>query len=413
MTATVAAAARTSTVRRDTLLALALLLAGFAATLWLSPFDDDTVNDLFVYQQFAIPVLDGYVPYREVFFEYPPLAAPAIALPGVIGTDTDTFRWAFAGWTLLLAIAAMLLCGALAARTGGNRRVALFAMAALPFLVGAMVRTHFDLAPVAVLLGALVLLCAGRPRLGLAVLGLAVMTKGFPLVVAPVALVWLVGRGERRAALEGAAVLVAVIALLAAAAVAVSPRGALDALKYQTDRPVQIESMPAVALRVLDGLGRGDVTSVSSHRSDSLLHRDSGTVEAIFVLALLLVLAWLSAAMWNRGASTRDLVLASLAAVLAFAVLGKVLSPQYLIWIVPLGALALAWRMYALAGTVLLACVLTQIEFPTRYFDLILREPFPVAVVTIRDFVLLLALGLCFWELLPLRTPARATARSA
>jgi glycosyl transferase family 87 len=425
MSAAAVAAPRDLTIRRDTLLALALLVAGFAATLWLSPFDDDTVNDLFVYQQFTVPVLDGQLPYREVFFEYPPLAAPAIALPGVVGTDLDTLRWAFAGWTLLLAAVAMLLCAALAARTGGDRRAALFAMAATPFLLGALVRTHFDLAPVALLLATLLLLCVGRPRLGLGVLGLAVMTKGFPLVAAPVAIAWLVGRGERRAALEGAAVLMATIAVLAAAAVAASPHGAVDAVEYHTDRPIQIESAPAVVLRALDGLGLGEVESVSSHRSDALLHRADGAVEAAFGVALLAVLALLAASVLPGrrgdaiapgggsaaragGGDARRLVLASLAAVLAFAALGKVLSPQYLIWIAPLGALALAWRRYALAATVLVACVLTQLEFPARYFDLIDRDPLPVAIVTLRDLTLLVALGLCLRELLSSREAAAA-----
>ena len=65
------------------------------------------------------------------------------------------------------------------------------------------------------------------------------------------------------------------------------------------------------------------------------------------------------------------MVLASLAAVTAFAVLGKVLSPQFVIWILPLGALAFAWRMHALAAAVAAAAVLTQLEFPSRYFDLV------------------------------------------
>jgi len=153
-------------VRRDALLALLVLAAAWAATLWLSPFDNDRVNDLFVYGQFATPVVHGALPSRDAFLEYPPLAAPAIALPAVLGTGAETFRAAFAGWTLLLAAACVLLTGALAARTGGSRGTALFAVAAAPLLCGAMVRTHFDLAPVALTLGALLLLCQGRPRLG-------------------------------------------------------------------------------------------------------------------------------------------------------------------------------------------------------------------------------------------------------
>src|SRR5919197_2990462 len=135
-----------------------------------------------------------------------------MALPGVLAEDPHGYRLAFAGWTLLLAAAVVPLCGALAARSGGDPRRALLAAAAAPLLCGAMVRTHFDLAPVALTLAALLLLVRGRPRLGLAVLGAAVMTKGFPLVVAPVALAWLWGRGEHRAAIESLGALLAVVA---------------------------------------------------------------------------------------------------------------------------------------------------------------------------------------------------------
>ena len=79
-------------------LALVLLAAGWAATLWLSPWSDESVTDLFVYRVFTEPVLEGFLPYRDVFLEYPPLAAPAIALPGLLGTGEEVFRWAFAGW---------------------------------------------------------------------------------------------------------------------------------------------------------------------------------------------------------------------------------------------------------------------------------------------------------------------------
>ncbi|MET0972185.1 MAG: hypothetical protein ABWY95_02065, partial [Thermoleophilaceae bacterium] len=375
-----------------------------------------------------------------------PLAAFAIALPGVAGTAAETFEYAFAGWTLLLAAAVVLLAGALAARSGGDRRLALFATAAMPFLLGAMVRTHFDLAPMALLLGALLLLCAGRPRLGLAVLGLAVMTKGFPLVAAPVAIAWLVGRGDRKAAIDGGLLLAGVVLVLALLSVAVSPLGAKDAFEYQTQRPIQIESTPAVVLRTLDGLGLGETTKDTSHRSDGLLHPADGAVGTVAMVALLAAIAGftLMAAAAGRSAAgsaplhershggesappgedpspgedvppgeARVLVLAALAAVLAFAVLGKVLSPQYLIWIVPLGALALSWRRYALAATILAACVLTQIEFPTRYLELVDGDAFAVAVVVARDLTLLAALALCARDLRALRTPARAAARSA
>jgi hypothetical protein len=366
--------------------ALLLLAAGWAATLWIAPWSDESVNDLFVYRVFADPVLGGALPYRDVFLEYPPLAAPAIAVPGLLGTGEEAFRAAFAGWTFLLAAAVVLLCGALAARTGGDVRRALLAAALMPLVCGAMVRTHFDLAPVALLLAALLLLASDRPRSGMAVLGLAAMTKGFPLVAAPAALAWLAIRTDRRTLAQSAAALLAALALPAAAALAISPGGALDAVTYHVERPVQVESLPASGILLMDQLGAGVAESVKSHRSDGLEHPAAG---ALTLLCLALMLGSIALVTARTRGGGRELVLGCLAAVAAFAALGKVLSPQYVLWLVPLGALAFAWGLHALAAATAVAALLTQLEFPARYFDLVEREPFPVALVALRNLVLL------------------------
>ena len=78
----------------------------------------------------------------------------------------------------------------------------------------------------------------------------------------------------------------------------------------------------------------------------------------------------------------------------AYAVLGKVLSPQFLIWVLPLGALALAWRQRALAAAVGAAAVLTLAAFPAHYFDVVAREPGALALIACRNAALLVALAL-------------------
>jgi hypothetical protein len=403
--------------RRSAALALAVLVLGFAATLLVEPWSDQRVNDLYVYRQAAAPMLHGQLPYREVFFEYPPLAAPVIALPGLAGTGEHAYRLAFAALALLLAAAVVLLCGALARRTGGDPRRAMLAAALAPLLCGAMIRTHFDLAPVALTLAALLLVCTGRSRAGLAVLGLGAMTKGFPLAAAPAALAWVGAREGRRSALGAAAALALAIAVPAGAALAISPHGALDAVRYQLDRPVQVESAPAQVLRVLDGVGLGEATSVNNHRSDGLEHPAAGAVSAAFTVLLLAALALLAAAAARGRPDERRLVLSGLASVVAFAALGRVLSPQFMIWVVPLLALAFAWRAYAIAAASAAAILLTFVEFPSRYFDLVARQPFPTAVVALRDATLLALLALAARELRPIRAPslsrrAPAAARS-
>jgi hypothetical protein len=394
-------------VRRASLIALAVLAAGWALTLWVAPWSNERVNDLFVYWTFAEPVLDGGLPYRDVAFEYPPLAAPAIALPGLLGTGEEAFRWAFALWTLAAAAAVVLLGGALARATGGDAWRAMLAAALMPLFLGAMVRTHFDLVPVALLLAGLLLLCRDRPRAGLAVLGLGAMTKAFPLVAVPVALVWLVARGRRGEAWQGALACTAVIAVVAGAAVAASPGGAADAVRYHLDRPVQIESSPALVLLGLDGAGAGEARSVSSYRSNGLLHPASDALTSVFAglfvafLGLLCVGVARGQRTGGEGSESRVVdpdkqrfVIAGLSACVAFALFGKVLSPQFLIWLIPLGALAFAWRLHALAAAAAVAAVLTQIEFPAHYFDVVAREPLAIALVAVRNLALLAVLVL-------------------
>jgi hypothetical protein len=386
------------------LASLALLVAGWAVTLWVPPWSDETVNDLFVYRTFAEPFLSGALPYRDIAFEYPPLAAPPIALPGVLGTGEEEFRWAYAAWTLLGAAAVVVLCGALARATGGDERRAMVAAALMPLVCGALLRTHFDLFPVALLLGALLLLCHERPRSGLAVLGVGAMTKAFPLVAVPIALTWLASR-HSKLAWQAALACAAAIVVVGGAAAAVSPDGAADALRYHADRPVQVESSPALVLLGLDAIGLGEAESISSHRSDGLRHSAADALTWLFGAAFVALLALLCVRLAGGDRGGRGLVLASLAAVAGFALLGKVLSPQFVIWVLPLGALAFAWRSYALAGAVAVVAVLTQIEFPAHYFDVVAREPWAVALVTARNLALLAVIVLAARAL---REPAPA-----
>jgi hypothetical protein len=380
--------------------ATAGLAGSWAATLWVMPWSNERVNDLFVYRSYAHEFLAGALPYRDIPFEYPPLAAPAIGLPGVAGTGADAYRWSFALFMLALAFCVLLLVRALARRTGGNEPLAMAGVALAPLLTGAMIRTHFDLLPVALTLAALLLVLSGRAVWGLGLLGVATMTKGFPLVVAPVALAWLVARGDRRVALRGACALAAVVALLAGLSVAASPSGARDALRYQTDRPVQIESLPSLGIRLGDALGGAAPVRVDTFKSDGLEHPAGNALAGVSGALGVLAVALLAVGAARRR-DERALVLASLGAVAAFATFGKVLSPQYLVWTLPLGALALAWRRWALAAAVGAATVLTLVEFPAHYFELRDGAAFPLAVVAVRDLVLVAVVALTVRELAP------------
>jgi hypothetical protein len=78
--------------------------------------------------------------------------------------------------------------------------------------------------------------------------------------------------------------------------------------------------------------------------------------------------------------------------VLAFVALGKVLSPQYVIWLAPFAALCWARGERLAGGLIALGVALTQVEFPRRYLDLVQGETWVFAVVALRNAALVAAL---------------------
>ena len=373
---------------------LVLLCAGWALTFsGVAPWGDESIGDIPVYAQYAGWFLDGLLPYADVPFEYPPLAALVIAGGGLVGTDLETYRHVFGLLMLGLGAGAVALTGRIAAATGGREREAMYAVAALPLLLGTVPRTHYDLLPVVLLLGALLALVRRRPLAAFVLIGLGTAAKGFPLLAAPVALAWLAGRGEWRAAAAGLAGLAATLGAVAGLALALSPEGAWRSVEYHLERPVQIESAPATALNAIEVLGGEAPRQVASHHSDGLLHPLSGAASGgflgLFALALLVCVVGA-----YRSHDLRAPVLAALCATAAFAAFGKVLSPQFLVWVLPLAALALAWRLHALAVVTSAAAALTLVGFPGLYFDLVAREPGPLAIVALRNVALVAAVAL-------------------
>jgi hypothetical protein len=381
---------RLGSQRAQLALAGVALLAVYAVATFTGPFSDITVNDLYVYGVYADLLHDGQLPYVDFGFEYPPLAAIPLWLAGVAGLDDATYEVSFAVLMAGCLVAAQQLAARLA---GGGRESVTVAwlFVALPLLIGASLRTHFDALPIAIALGGLLALSRDRHALGFALLGVGTMTKLFPGLLAVIALVWLAGaRGQWRAALRGGAIFVAVVAAIS---LPLSGAGYVDSFAFHLDRPVQIESSGA---SLLFALGGSDVTGTNLRpdrfKSNGLDGGHADAVERAFLFLLVLALwgiAWLAV----LRPDARHMVLCGFAALLAFVTLGKVFSPQYVIWLAPFAALAWVWGLRAVALLTTAAIALTHVEFPSRYFDLIDVQTDVVVIVAVRNALLLAALG--------------------
>jgi hypothetical protein len=362
------------------------------------PFSDASVGDLFVYGNYKDLMAHGLVPYRDFVFEYPPGALIPIRLAG---GDVDYLSLMMLGCALVTQLAAWAAGGPVAG----------WSMAALPVLAGALVRTHFDLFPTALALVGLALILArsgrGAVELGFVLLALGMMTKLWPAALAAVAFCWLLGRGERRLALRAGAIFLLVVL---ATGIPFAALGGFPSkmVRFHLDRPVQIESTAASVLELTGGsYVTGDPVRPDRFKSNGL---DGGAADVVVALSTLALL--ISAALILRLAArrpTRDgLVLAALAITLAFVVWSKVLSPQYVVWLLPLAAVAAGHGHRLAPALVAAAALTTQLWFPANYFDVVYQHAWAVVAVGVRNLLLLAALAATARALA--RSPSRAAA---
>jgi hypothetical protein len=334
-----------------------------------------------VYQRYGNAIADGKVPYRDFEVEYPPGALPVFALPGLAepGRNQEVstgFRRSFETLMWLCGAAAL---AAMAVILRALRRSALNVWAALcfaaiaPLLLGSVILSRFDLWPAALVAAALAALVSGRLRLGHAVLGLAVTTKLYPAVLVPLGLALVWKRAGPREALACLGLVLGVIAAVFVPFVILSPDGVWQSLSVQLTRPLQVESLGSALLLVghhVFGLG---VTGDTSHGSQNL----AGNAAAVLAVASTVlqagVLIWIWAAFARGRGDAEDLIRSTAAALCAFIAVGKVLSPQFLIWLIPIVPLVRGRRGLGASALLGIALVLTQIWFPFRYFRLALH----------------------------------------
>ena len=335
-------------------------------------------NDLALYRLAGESILRGEVPYRDFFIEYPPGSLPAFVPPALFSAGRAGFIDLFS-LEMALALAVTLLLMTLAARRLCGSRAwilpaATFVLAALVLYPVAV--TRYD-AVAALSLGSAVFFASMGGRylpLAYASLGFGAAAKFVPaLAVLPLTL-------TRRGAARGLAVFLAMAALFFVPFALLGGRGLLQSLAYQAGRGLQVESLAAsvlMFLRSADGI-------VFEHGAFEVLGGGVGLATTLSPLLTLLLLAVTGFVMWRDFRRYGGLTVGAFprhaaALILAFMLGSRVLSPQYMIWLLPLVPLSAG----GMAGVIvcvlfLAACSVTTLVFPVHYGDLLsFRHPGP------------------------------------
>ena len=240
-------------------------------------------------------------------------------------------------------------------------------------------------------------------------LGAAIAVKLYPAVLVPLAVAWAWRRKGRREALIASGVCLGVALAVFLPFFALAPHGVVWSVRRQLDRPLQIESLGSAVLLALHHAAGMPLSWASSHGSQNLIGTVAVVAAAVTTAAQVVALAYL----WWRFAFRSTVSLAGLAescagALFVFVALGKVLSPQFLVWLLPAGGLVAGRRFWPALALLVSSCALTRGWFPGRYWRLVFDfDVLASWLVLVRDLLLVGLLALIF-GLLTRFAPARS-----
>jgi hypothetical protein len=181
--------------------------------------------------------------------------------------------------------------------------------------------------------------------------------------------------------------LIGVLAVVAPFA-AYDAHGVAESFRSQATRGLQVESLGASLLLVVDKLGLYhahvvETTGVAGRNLKGSLP-DAVAVVALVLEAAAVIGVWLLYARARDGRSSLPVAFA--AAVAGFLAFTKVFSPQYLEWLVPLVVIAGSWLAIGLTAG---ALVLGQVWF--FHYHALFRIAWPVWLLVVRDLLVVAA----------------------
>jgi hypothetical protein len=350
-----------------------LLLLVFRVFVFPGP--DVTSDVSVIYRGWYEVLRQGTFPLDDVTWQYPPAAALPILSPGLL--PFLSYPHAFFVLAFLTDLVVLALLRYAGKRPDRSPRGTWVWVAGVP-LLGPTVYARYDVMVTAVAVAAL-LAGARHPRVTGALAAFGALLKVWPALL-------LVGAVRRR---TWASAVVTAAGL--AALFAVSVPGAFAFLTFQRDRGTEVESLGSLVFHVARHFG-WDGEVLLNYGSIEFLgpHVDQVSTAALALTGA--AFGWLL--LWRLRAARftpHTLADAAFTAVLLFTVTSRVISPQYLVWLIGLAAVCLthrASRMGAPALMVVFASFVTVLEFPLGFTHVVTSDWYGITLLVLRNGLL-------------------------
>jgi hypothetical protein len=334
-------------------------------------------------------------PYGQTLrMEYPPGAIPIMMVPRYL--RAASYRTEFVIFMVLFDAVGLYGLIRLAKRTGSWWGAAAW-FVLIPAL-GPVAYTRLDIVVAVALVWTIERAFAGRWGHVGVLIAFGAAVKLIPVLLLP--MLFFVAPRDRRRLLVGS--FAAGVALAVLPFINVLPDMFHSVVDYHTERGIQAESIWGAGMLAAQRLADYPVAIVASHRAWDAVAPASDLLKSISnVASLAVVLGAIALAVRTRMGDLRRATLLAFGAMSLLVGVGRVYSPQYVLWLIALGAIAMATvpRLAAPALAVLaVTTLLAHLEFPVWFWDaLFYKKDAALVVLLVRDVLTLVVGVLAVW----------------
>ena len=226
------------------------------------------------------------------------------------------------------------------------------------------------------------------------------LIKLVPIALLPLLLIWHAHRRGWASAIRDAAISIGVVIVGVLPFAIIAPSGTWYFVGYNLRRPPQLESLTSNLFLLLAKFGHYRFRIVEDYHSNGLHGAGPAAVATVTPFRpppsarALVVVAAAVGQLRTRGSRHHRHRCA--ATIVALTVFGKVLSPQYMMWLLPVTLILQGRRGRIAVALTVAALVLTLTYFPTHFAEISKVHIYVLRILTLRNVMLIALLVVCW-----------------
>ncbi|MBQ7621527.1 MAG: DUF2029 domain-containing protein [Candidatus Methanomethylophilaceae archaeon] len=356
---------------------LAIAFIGYLIAIYVLDIETEVIRDRF---PDADQLFNGDIPITE----YPPLSLIFFVIPRIFFSDPFGYNIGYVIMIFVITIVGLHLMRRTAESFNMNPVWAMTIYSVLIALLLEYVADRYDIIPAVMTLASFYFFINKKMPAAFIILALAMMTKLYPAILLPIYLIIYMVERDWKGFATGTVWFLIGAAVVALPCLLIEPDLIMGFMGYHSVRPLEIDSFAATLIYPFSLFGLTDVwiqasTDAGSYGSDNLRGPLCDAVAPwltpIMMVLIVLFILWYGQVRYGlKRVDERAFVLSAaiFISLMIFILVGKVLSSQYIIWVIPFLALSLLlmkdhklkWRIFWLSVATV---VLTQINFAYTY----------------------------------------------